>query len=283
MKINDEILMALADGELGADEAAALRRQIAADPILRAEYELFEQSALMLRQLRSQDPVPDRLIYLIQTAQDPRRAGRQSGTLGKILPSKPNTAAKEDCSAAKQPGLSTVVSGLDHASARYSPGSTNGGVVAFLPRRTGPGRFRQALWGAGLAASLLLAFAAGMLMPTGQNAGSLAQDFAVDLLTGESRSLANGAELRVLATYETEQGLCRTLSRDSQSQLVREVVCLTGDGNWAKALTLSAPSAGGFIPASDALSSNLDNYLDVIGASDALSPEAERTALGSVR
>ena len=45
MDIDDDTLMALADGEIDGDEAARLHAQIAADPALADRYALFTQSA----------------------------------------------------------------------------------------------------------------------------------------------------------------------------------------------------------------------------------------------
>lgn len=66
MRVEDEMLMALADGELDAETSAQLRRQIAADPALKADYALFVQTAAALRADPGLGPVPERLIRQIE-------------------------------------------------------------------------------------------------------------------------------------------------------------------------------------------------------------------------
>lgn len=69
MEVTDDMLMALADAELDETTAARLRARIAADPKLRAEYEMFCETARLLREGIDLGPTPDRLVAAIRDAQ----------------------------------------------------------------------------------------------------------------------------------------------------------------------------------------------------------------------
>jgi len=66
MKVTDEMLMALADGELDAETAGILQRRIASDPELQADFALYVQTAAALRDAPLLGPVPERLIRQIR-------------------------------------------------------------------------------------------------------------------------------------------------------------------------------------------------------------------------
>lgn len=64
-KVSDEMLMALADGELAQADAAALRARIAADPALAARFAVFTETADALRKAFVQPDMPERLTSAI--------------------------------------------------------------------------------------------------------------------------------------------------------------------------------------------------------------------------
>jgi hypothetical protein len=66
--VSDEMLMALADGELGDAEAAALMRRIAADPAVAARHALFVETRSAVAAALRPGPVPDRLVRAILDA-----------------------------------------------------------------------------------------------------------------------------------------------------------------------------------------------------------------------
>jgi hypothetical protein len=66
--VSDDMLMALADGELEADLAAELHRRIAADPALAARHALFVQTRAALQAAFPLESVPDRLRDAVATA-----------------------------------------------------------------------------------------------------------------------------------------------------------------------------------------------------------------------
>lgn len=84
---SDEMLMALADGELTGPDADRLRDRIAADPELAARYALFTRSAAALRQAMATGPVPDHLIAAVLTAP----TGADSPDSDRITPLRPRS------------------------------------------------------------------------------------------------------------------------------------------------------------------------------------------------
>ncbi len=84
---SDEMLMALADGELSGPDADRLRDRIAADPELAKRYALFTRTAAALRQAMEAGPVPDHLIATVLTAP----TGADSSDSDKITPLRPRS------------------------------------------------------------------------------------------------------------------------------------------------------------------------------------------------
>ncbi|MFZ0097531.1 MAG: hypothetical protein WAK98_03535 [Gemmobacter sp.] len=66
--VSDEMLMALADGELDAGLAAQLRDRIAADPALAARHALFVETRAALQAAFPAEPVPERLRDAVMQA-----------------------------------------------------------------------------------------------------------------------------------------------------------------------------------------------------------------------
>lgn len=65
MKVTDDMLMALADGELDEATSTELRTRMAHDLDLRRRYMVFSESAAMLRATFDPGPIPTRLIETI--------------------------------------------------------------------------------------------------------------------------------------------------------------------------------------------------------------------------
>lgn len=136
--------------------------------------------------------------------------------------------------------------------------------------------------GVAMAASLLLAvgiggFLAGRGTAPVQVAGEPAALAAAALAgsaTGDSVLMSDGQSAQVLASFETDLGLCRLIALES----LRAVVC-RGDDGWATALTVSDGDGATFLPASDTATVVIDRLLDQIGAGSPLDIEDERAAL----
>jgi hypothetical protein len=220
-EVCDEMLMALADGELNDTDAQRLHRRIGADPALAARYAEFVETRALMQQAFPAEPVPDRLIAAVL------QAGTAQAT---VLPFRKR-----------------------------------------LPVAAG--------WGLALAASLVLAvggFWAGRGTAPVTVAGGSIGALTAGLPTGGELTLPDGTLARVLASYDTDLGLCRMIAQDS----LRHVTCRdAASGGWALALTVQGAGTGGFVPASDIGVALVDRLLDDIGAGPALTGETERSAL----
>jgi hypothetical protein len=216
-KVSDDMLMALADGELPPRDAQQLQRVIDGNPALAARYDDYVRTRRLLQDAYGLEPAPAPLVAQVLRGQ---------------------------------------------------------GKVVSLPQRR-----PQALgWGMALAASLVLAL--GGFWAGRQGAVPASADLATasaGLLTGQETALPDGSTLRVLASYDTETGLCRLIGQDD----LRHILCLGGDGGaWVTALSVDSGSAGNFLPASDLATGVIDRMLDDLGAGPALDPVAEAAALG---
>ena len=215
-EVSDDMLMALADGELNEIDAQRLRRVIAADVDVAARYADFVTTRQMLQEAYPSDPVPDGLIAAVM----------------------------------------------------------GGANVVPLRRPVA----QRAGWGLALAASLVLAlggFWAGRSTGVQPATVDLAQATA-GLITGEEIGLPDGSTARVLASYETDQGLCRLINQAD----ARHVLCRDPQADsWVTALTVTTGNDDSFLPASDLSVSLIDTLLDDLGAGPALDVAAERSAL----
>ncbi|MBQ2260170.1 MAG: hypothetical protein II336_02240 [Loktanella sp.] len=220
-EVNDDMLMALADGELNDMVAQRLYRRINADPDLAARYADFVETRALMQAAFPPEPVPDRLIdAVLQT------------------------------------------------------GATKGSVEPF--RKRSP---RAPVWGMALAASLVLAvggfWAGRSTVPVMTAVGEIGA-ITASLPTGGEVQLSDGTIARVLASYDTELGLCRIIAHDG----LRHVTCRdVPAGDWKLALTVQGAETDGFVPASDIGVGLTDQLLDEIGAGPALTGDTERRAL----
>lgn len=223
-EVSDDMLMALADGELNDTDARHLRERLRVDPDLAARYADFAQTRALMQEAFPPEPVPERLIAAVMAGEAPRAGGT---------------------------------------------------VVPFRARVTAASG-----WGMALAASVVLAvggFWAGRgTAPQTWGPTHVATATAA-LPTGGETGLPDGSTARVLASFDTDLGLCRLIAQDSR----RHVACRDGQtGQWSVALSVSAGDAGSFLPASDLPTGLIDRLLDDLGAGPALTPEEETRALG---
>lgn len=114
--------------------------------------------------------------------------------------------------------------------------------------------------------------------PAGSRIGDQAVADALGALpAGAERSLATGrgtAHLKSLATYRVEGGLCRTFELAEAGESLRGVGCAR-DGSWRIHVTVTAPAAESFVPASDGAPAAIDAFLDALDAEGPLSAEDE--------
>lgn len=223
--VSDEMLMALADGELNDLDAARLRQRLANDPALADRYQAFAQTSAWLQDAFPPEPMPDRLIAAVLAAPD-----------------------------ATAPA---------------------GNVVRFRQRfRSIPG------WGMAIAASLLLGiggfWTGRSSAPDGRGNSQILA--VANLPTGVETRLPDGSTARVLASYETDIGLCRMIAQDSW----RHIACRDGQsGEWDIALGVHSGEAGSFLPSSAIAVELIDRLLDDINAGPPLNLDEERRALAN--
>ncbi len=242
--IPDEVLMAYADGELPADEAAALEARLSEDADLAARVQVFSASAAALKDLKHADT----------SATMP--AGLEQALRARV------TSASADAPA---------MVAADPVPA--------GNVVAFPQRRV-------PLWTGALAATVALAvgLGAGLLAGkgTGPN-GSVDPVFAAldSLPSGEVTTLADGTELRMVASFNSSDGaLCREYEQIGQDATGQLTVACRDQGAWVPQLVVALGGAEGYAPAS--APELLDLYYMQSEAGSVLPPEEERAALSAL-
>ncbi|NHM18526.1 hypothetical protein [Tritonibacter mobilis] len=242
--IPDEVLMAYADGELPADEAATLEARLSEDADLAARVRVFSASAAALQGLKHADTPATMPAGLEQALR-----------------------ARVSSAAADAPAM---------VAADPVPA---GNVVAFPQRRvplwTGALAATVAL-AVGLGAGLL----AGKGTGPGGNAGPVFA--ALDSLpSGAVTTLADGTELRMVASFNSSDGaLCREYEQTSQNATGQLTVACRAQGAWVPQLVVALGGAEGYAPAS--APELLDLYYMQSEAGSVLPPEEERAALAAL-
>lgn len=249
--VSDETLMALADGELDAAEAARLRARFAAEPNLAARFALFAETRALasaaFRDVVDERP-PAALVEAI------RKADRTGGTV---------IALPTGRIAGRRPGRSVPLWSLPiAASLALAVGLAAGALIGVGP--AGPG----------------LDLAAG---PVGHPTLAAALDgtpsgVAVPWSSGET-----SGEFRLIATHRTAAGtICREadLIVAAPTRAETLVVACRRDGRWQAEMALAVPRLpdGGFAPASGPQEA-IDRHLAELGSAGALSADEERAAL----
>lgn len=242
--IPDEVLMAYADGELPADEAATLEARLSEDADLAARVRVFSASAAALQGLKHADTPATMPAGLEQALR-----------------------ARVASAAADAPAM---------VAADPVPA---GNVVAFPQRRvplwTGALAATVAL-AVGLGAGLL----AGK--GTGPNGNADPVFAALDSLpSGAATTLADGTELRMVASFNSSDGaLCREYEQIGQNATGQLTVACRDQGAWVPQLVVALGGAEGYAPAS--APELLDLYYVQSEAGSVLSPEEERAALAAL-
>lgn len=220
---SDEMLMALADGELDGAAANRLRMMISGDARLAARYAQFEHSRAALQDAFVAEPVPAALIATIMA--HPAPAVEKTANV--------------------------------------------------VPLRRVPA-VAWAGWGVALAACVVLAANVYGAGAGGAGAAGNIGLATAGLATGAEITLPDGTGARVLASYDTDRGLCRMIAQGD----LRHISCRDAQsGDWQLALTVPGGDAGGFLPASDFGVATIDGLLDTLGAGPALDAAGEQRAL----
>ncbi|WP_413219413.1 anti-sigma factor family protein [Tritonibacter mobilis] len=243
--IPDEVLMAYADGELPADEAAALEARLSEDADLAARVQVFSASAAALQGLKHAD-TPATMPAGLEQALRARVASASAVDAPAMVAADPVPA---------------------------------GNVVAFPQRRV-------PLWTGALAATVALAvgLGAGLLAGkgTGPSGGADPVFAALDSLpSGEATTLADGTELRMVASFNSSDGaLCREYEQIGQNATGQLTIACRDQGAWVPQLVVALGGAEGYAPAS--APELLDLYYMQSEAGSVLPPEEERAALAAL-
>ncbi|WP_326535811.1 hypothetical protein [Pseudorhodoferax sp.] len=255
---SDVQLMAWADGELPAAEAAALEADIAQDATLAHRAALMQPTRALVREAwdakLADAPVPDALrdSVLALVAQDRARRARAEPVVPR--PTAPPAP------------------GWREALARLFTGWALPGAVAASVAFGGMGYWL------GQSASPLPP--AGATLAAGAPAPAALAALLDHLASGEDGQ-TDGAALTLVASFRDAQGrLCRDFALEpSTGGRLESVACRAPGGAWQVAYAALAPADSSYQPAGPG--SALEAYLAGIGAGKPLDPEAERAALGA--
>jgi hypothetical protein len=253
--MDDATLMAYADGELDATQAAGVAAAAAADPAVAARIEMFRRTRAALAAHRAPAPLPgalaDSLAARIRAASAAPAAPTATLTgeaAARVVPLSPRRLAMAwpvalAASLALAVGLGT--------------GLRLGG-----PGQDGPGATVTALGAPGLAAAL----------------GTLP--------AGERMTLSDGTELAMVASFRAPDGaLCREFETvRAEADTLVSVAChdaSDGGAAWDVRFALAAaPDSGGYAPASSIEA--LEVWLELAGMGDSLTLEDEAAALAGL-
>lgn len=254
---SDEMLMRFADGELDADEMAAIEKAMETDDDLVAQVAMFiETKAQAQAALKSllDEPVPEKLKAAVEGMVAAKRAEE------KRVEERPATVVPFD--ARKAPARPAVRQWILPLAASIA--AAVGGLAGYWAANNdepAPG----GLW------------VAGIIRP------ALGEALATIESGKEIRLAGISDRFRAIATFRNDaQELCREFEIDSQDRsTVMSVACRSGD-EWRVSFAVVAPGdAGGYAPASS--TEALDAYLSAIEAGDPMSAEEEAAALAEVR
>jgi anti-sigma factor RsiW len=248
MTIDDETLMAYADGQLAPEKAATVEKAMAEDEAIAKRVAMFTQSRMSVREAFGQaPPVPDALTARIRAmaeADARQRAGEGAPTNVVSLSARRRTVPFWQLPIAAS--IALAVGFL---------GGWNG-----APREQADGGFSIA---------------------------SLDDPEVVSALgterSGARTQLGSGAEIAVIASFlGTDGSLCREFEHDSGGRTVVAVACHR-DEAWTLefAVAAAASDASGYAPASSL--DALDAWMSATEAGPPLSDAEEAAALDDLR
>lgn len=246
MQIDDETLMALADGEIDPPRADDLRRAIAADPDLQSRLHRFEETRRLLGELR-QAPQP------ATATEDP-------------------LAAMIRAAAKSAPPQSSAAPQEKPASFRPAP----------TPVAAAPANLNRRPWMLAAASVAVVALGlgwwewSGVTGPQGFSAAELAA--LESQPSGEVQAIEGGTDLAMIASFRLEDGaFCREFETSNGDELRTVLACRDVDG-WSERFASAMPEdSQDYRPASG--EGSIDEALAALGAGDPLSPEEEAQAL----
>jgi anti-sigma factor RsiW len=249
MTMDDERLMAYADGALSLAEAAEVEQAIAGDAGIAAKVAMFKASRVMARQaFGAAPPVPDALAARV--------------------------AAMAAADAARRAAPAPRGDVIDLAARRRQVPVWQLPIAASIALAVG-------LFGGWIAKPG--ADATGGLAVAGLQDPALVT--ALDTVASGARTdLGGGAAFAAIATFRDGDGqLCREFEHDRTGGATVVAVACRAEADWSVrfAVVAAATDAGGYAPASSL--ETLDAWLSATGAGAPLSDAEEKTALGALR
>ena len=237
--VSDDMLMALADGELTGPDASRLLARIKASPELSARYALFTATAEALRDAVDPGPVPDHLIATVLTT--PMGAADATN----VTPLRRKAAG----AAGPTPGPMRMVWPMALAASLALAVGIGGFVTgrSLAPAPTGLQSAATALTGTATGGSTMLADGS-----TARVLGSFDTDLGL---------------CRLIAVDGVD------------GHADRAIVCRSENDGWRTALAVTEGRSGMFLPASDMAVGLIDDFLDGIGAGTLMTAEDEARAL----
>lgn len=237
MQIDDEVLMAFADGELAGAEREAVASAVKGDPLLQARLKAFTETRARLGDLSEpvgSDPRDAALIALINSARDTR------------------DVHSSDVHSSAKPSLSGWFG-------RHRPEAAN------------------LTWRPYAAAAVAAFAVLGLGWQLGSNdplpATGLTQSVIAALESTPSGQDALDGNLTMIASYNMADGsFCREYQM-AEPALDAVIACRQA-GGWEERLVVAAQASEGFAPASDGMEA-VDRFLRDAGAGHPLSAQEE--------
>ncbi|HTP38426.1 MAG TPA: hypothetical protein VMI92_02510 [Steroidobacteraceae bacterium] len=221
MRVDDELLMAFADGELDAEQGAAVERAVAADPALAARLAQHRKLQGSLRAAFDgvlSEPVPERLLQALQSNASSTPTSRSPAVRGQAARAHPRGGLRQwlDRQRARLPGgwawpqVSAVAASL-----------AIGGVIGMLAMNSRD---------------------AGLI---GNRSGQLLARGALTAALDSQPSGATGTAIQLNASFRDKAGeYCRTFVISDAGSMAG-VACHRGDDWRVDVLSATGPAQGG--------------------------------------
>jgi hypothetical protein len=268
-KLDDETLLAFADGELDPRQAAQVAVLLADDPAARETLRIFQESAALVRGAFDQtlhEPIPERLLKTINET-------RIDSTVSDLRLAQPTSAAKQ-----KKRLLSAPPVWAAAASVALVVGLA-GGYTVF--RVTSAPHFGEP--------------SASLLVNDGLLSQALETTLSGSVFSHQDTVLGGRREITPLLTFQDEnRRFCREYEEIMTSQDTRRamvgVACRNSDGSWhpeaVMARHIVAPTLRGggssqdsYVPAAGADIAPFDLVIDALMTRGPLAPAEEQQLL----
>lgn len=253
MQIDDEILMAFADGELDAAEAAQVAQAVADDPALAARVDLFRQTRAALQAAPEASPKDQALADMIRATQAQAKMQAQESRAADPLADQIRAAAAAATTA--------------HLAGRDPQIAANRSLPTPANRNWAP---------LAVAASLVLALGIGWLAGPWGNAPTPGLEPTVVAALNSLPSGESTGDVTAIASFRTADG---TLCREYETEAEIAVACRAGS-TWENRFAATQINSPDYVPASG--EGNVDNFLASIGAGEPLTTADEQAALAAL-